>query len=347
MVSRRRRPAAGIGLVALAIVAGACASPAGSAVAPSPSPTITAAPASSVAPTALATAASTPSASPAPALDLLWEKAGEPAARGADPATYWPTIDPLTGNIWVAVPFDGLFWIFSPDGRYVGSFGGPGTGPGQFNFKRPACPTCGAGAIAFAPDGSFFVADDGNNRIQKFDKTHHPVASWGTFGSGSGQFADANGIATDGKVVYVYDDSRSDTQVFDVSGSYLRTLTGLSGWMLVEAPGHLFAASSVGISEVDSIGTHLNTWSLPSFEGDRIGLAMDAAGRFYFDIQDPVKANALGLVRFDPASSTVKRWSTGGETLLVDPTGAAIYEANYVSDGWPTAALRKYALPTP
>lgn len=354
MMIAEHRPSAAVAAVALglAFVLSACGSVSGPpTTAPQAVGSPTTAPpvvGSSAGPdasdAAAASMAPAPSVAPAPALDLAWEHAGNPPAQGSIPATYWPAIDPKTGNIWVAVPFSGLFWIFGPDGKTVGSFGGPGTGPGQFNFQRP-CKNCGAGAIAFAPDGSFFVADDGNNRIQKFDPQHHFVTSWGTFGSGNGQFADANSIATDGKVVYVYDDSRTDTQVFDTSGTYQRTLKDLYGWMLVGRNGHLFAASSAGIVEVDAEGKTLNTWSLPQFEGDRIGLAMDPGGRFYFNIQDHSTADALGLVRFDPATNAVERWSTAGETLLVDPTGKAIYEANYVSAGWPSATLRKYTLP--
>jgi hypothetical protein len=313
----------------LSILVAACGGTASLSAGAAPSPTSKAAAslAATTSPTPAPSAASTPVASPAPALKLLWEKAGDTPPKGHDPATYWPAIDPLTGNIWVALGANGLYWIFSPDGKYLGSFGEPGTGPGQFNFQRTSCPDCVAGAIAFAPDGSFFVADDGNNRIQKFDAAHKFVKAWGSFGSGDGQFADANAIATDGRQVYVYDDVRLDIQVFDTDGKLLRKMTNLWGWITVDKAGNLWAPNDAGIVEFDATGKQLKAYALP--DSFRISLVVDANGRLYFNLQDPnTPYPALGLVRFDPASNTMDRFSTAGETLALDPSGHAIYEAN-------------------
>jgi DNA-binding beta-propeller fold protein YncE len=344
---RPRHSTAAAGLVVLSIVVAACGSSAPSSAGTPATPTVQ--PAASLAATASATlapsAAASPGASPSPALGLLWEKAGDAKPLGHNAATYWPAIDPLTGNVWVAVSFEGIYWIFSPDGTYLGSFGAPGSGPGQFNFVRTACPDCGAGAIAFAPDGSFYVADDGNNRIQKFDASHKFVKAWGSFGSGDGQFADAISIATDGKQVYVYDDQRIDIQVFDTNGKLLRKMKDLWGWVTVDKAGNLWAPNDAGLAEFDATGKQVKAYPLPNM-GPRISLAIDAAGRLYFNLQDDSTGASLGLVRFDPAANSLDRFSTGGETLAVAPTQDAIYEANYVSPGWPAPVLRKYALPT-
>lgn len=346
-MNRLRHSAAAASIVVLSTLVAACGgtAPVGSGTPPRPASESVAPQATAASPTPAPSAASTPVASPAAALKLLWEKAGDTPSKGHDPATYWPAIDPLTGNIWVALGANGLYWIFSPDGKYLRSFGEPGTASGQFNFQRTACPDCVAGAIAFAPDGSFFVADDGNNRIQKFDAAHKFVKAWGTFGSGDGQFADANAIATDGRQVYVYDDVRLDIQVFDTEGKLLRKMTDLWGWITVDKAGHLWAPNDAGLVEFDGTGKQLNAYPLPNM-GPRISLAIDAAGRLYFNLQDDSTGASLGLVRFDPASNSLDRFSTGGETLAVDAAQSAMYEANYVSPGWPAPVLRKYALPT-
>lgn len=345
MIHPRQSSAVG-GLVALAILVAACGgSPSlASQAAAGPTSKPTVAPAASASSAPAPSAASTPMASAAPALTLLWEKAGDTPPMGHDPATYWPAIDPLTGDIWVALGANGLYWIFSPDGNYLRSFGEAGSGPGQFNFRRAACPDCVAGAIAFAPDGSFYVADDGNNRVEKFDAAHTFVKAWGTFGSGDGQFADANSIATDGKQVYVYDDVRTDIQVFDTDGKLLRKLSGLWGWITVDKAGNLWAPDDAGIVELDARGNRLKAYPLP--DSFRIGLVIDAAGRLYYNLQDPNAPHAaLGLVRFDPATNSLTQFSTAGETLAIAPKQDAIYEANFVSPGWPKPVLRKYALP--
>jgi sugar lactone lactonase YvrE len=54
-------------------------------------------------------------------------------------------------------------WHLGAHGERLGSFGGPGTGPGQFDFQDTSA------GIVVAADGSLWVADDGNRRLQRLD----------------------------------------------------------------------------------------------------------------------------------------------------------------------------------
>ena len=69
-------------------------------------------------------------------------------------------------------------------------YGSTGSGNGQFSSPR---------SIAFSPDGARFgVADLGNNRIQIFGLSGNTVThqvSYGSSGSGNGQFSGPVGIA--------------------------------------------------------------------------------------------------------------------------------------------------------
>ena len=78
------------------------------------------------------------------------------------------------------------------------------------------------GGIAFAPDGSFFVLEAGNLRVQKFDRNRHFVKSWGEFGSGPGNYNDpvSIGVGPDGNV-YVLDDVRGVVEKYDTDGNVL------------------------------------------------------------------------------------------------------------------------------
>jgi DNA-binding beta-propeller fold protein YncE len=164
-----------------------------------------------------------PSAAAPPALKLLWESSG-PTQPTPCCQTWWPAIEPKTGNIWVANSFGNEFWIFKPDGKFVEAWGTPGKGDGEFDFAAHRSPPQATGAIAFAPDGTFFVTDDGNRRVQKFTADWKYLTQWGGFGAGDGKFAEPFGIATDGTMVYVADDDRGDIQAFDAKGTYVRTL---------------------------------------------------------------------------------------------------------------------------
>lgn len=300
----------------------------------SPLATSTTAPTASVAPTTATSEA------PLPPLELIWEAAGDSVASGA---TYSPAVDPLTGDIWVALSFDGIIGIFSEDGEYKGSFGKPGKGKGEFDFERATCRPCGAGALAFAPDGTLFVADVGNHRVQKFDPEHEFETEWGGFGAGEGQLADAIQIATDGRQVFVGDDARQDIQVFDMDGKFLRTLAN-SGWLAVDSSRTLYVSHEGTVTSYDPEGTQIDRFDLPDYRGGfHIWLAIDDHGRLFFNFQDDRTGTAIGLGELDPSTGKGRTWATGGESLAI--AGDVIYEANYIGPGWPTAVLRAYALP--
>jgi sugar lactone lactonase YvrE len=61
------------------------------------------------------------------------------------------------GRIWVAEAFADRVRAFDKSGKEVASFGKTGSGKGEL---------CSPGGLAIAPDGSIFVADSGNHRIQ-------------------------------------------------------------------------------------------------------------------------------------------------------------------------------------
>src|SRR5205809_2266776 len=71
---------------------------------------------------------------------------------------------------------------------FVGKWGSYGSAPGQFMY-----PT----GLAVGPDGSVYVADLNNNRVQKFNNDGTFILQWGTAGSGDGQFDGVDDVAVD------------------------------------------------------------------------------------------------------------------------------------------------------
>jgi tripartite motif-containing protein 71 len=160
-------------------------------------------------------------------------------------------IDP-TGRLWVADTGNSRFAIFEPDGTFVEYWEHRGTGVGEFILERSNGD--GFGAIAFAPDGSFYVLDVGNHRIEHFDKERHFIKAWGSFGSDPGQFIDPIGMVVDSSgVIYVLDDKRDVVERYDTNGTVLGSITAY--------PGAPFGYDSGGTFAVDSVGNvYTSTW---------------------------------------------------------------------------------------
>jgi len=96
--------------------------------------------------------------------------AGEP---GADATHFNQPTD-------VAVAPDGTFYVsdgygnsrvvqFGADGSFVGAWGTPGNGPGQFDTPH---------SIALDAETRIYVADRGNARIQRFDRSGQFIDQW-------------------------------------------------------------------------------------------------------------------------------------------------------------------------
>jgi DNA-binding beta-propeller fold protein YncE len=79
----------------------------------------------------------------------------------------------------------------------VRQWGSPGSGNGQFYY--PA-------SVAVDASGFVYVADQVNQRIQKFTGTGAYLTQWGSYGYGDGQFRSPSGVAVDAQGnVYVSD----------------------------------------------------------------------------------------------------------------------------------------------
>jgi DNA-binding beta-propeller fold protein YncE len=103
------------------------------------------------------------------------------------------------GDIFVAdgheVESNNRIVKFAPDGRFLKTWGGSGSRPGEFLVPH---------ALAFDSRGRLFVADRNNNRIQIFDQEGEFLDEWTQFGRPSGIY-----IAAD-DTLYVSDNQSND-----------------------------------------------------------------------------------------------------------------------------------------
>lgn len=75
--------------------------------------------------------------------------------------------------------------------------------------------------IYFTLTPYLYVVDSGNNRVQVFDYDGNFKFSFGSYGTGNGQFDNPFGVATDGDYVYVTDTGNARIQIFDAYGNYI------------------------------------------------------------------------------------------------------------------------------
>ena len=189
-------------------------------------------------------------------------------------------------------PYEGKIITINPD-LVIGN---NGSGPSQFQAPR---------GVAAAPDGTIYVADSGNHRIQHFSAEGQLLHSWGSFGdvnSGEapgGTFNEpwAVAVAPDGSV-YVADTWNHRVQKFSASGEF-QLMWGYFGqaekpdgfWgprsLAVDNAGRVFI-SDTGNKRVvifDQNGSYISQFGTAGVgEGEfdeSVGIALDAKGNVY------------------------------------------------------------------
>jgi DNA-binding beta-propeller fold protein YncE len=76
--------------------------------------------------------------------------------------------------------------------------------------------------LTLAPDGSLYVVDTGNFRIQQFSPDGEFIRAFGRIGTGAGTFSRPKGIALDhGGRFYVVDAAFENVQILDQTGAAL------------------------------------------------------------------------------------------------------------------------------
>ena len=236
------------------------------------------------------------------------------------------------GDLYVVSAGSHEIIVIDPAGNVVRRWGEEGSGDGQFLFHRnPADPVDAIGSVAVSQDGSVYVADMVNDRVQQFTSEGAFVRAFGGYGADDGQFLEPFDVAVgpDGSV-YVVDDLRDDIQRFSADGSYLETvgrhgaadgeMDNTSG-IDVDRAGRVLNADSGNdrIQAWDGDGTFL--WSRggsadPSFFSGLVDIAADTEGSVYVGDDEGIKAFGDGTS--PPSVSIPPGWEFGWVTAADD-----------------------------
>ena len=203
-------------------------------------------------------------------------------------------IDP-SGNVYALNGWD-CYSVgrYTPTGLLLTSWGSncfnPNLANGEFHTPQ---------GIATDSSGNVYVADTGNNRVQRFGPPGNFLAKWGSGpGSANGQFNGPYGIAVDGAGnVYVADSNNNRIQRFSPTGTFI-TAWGAAGsgdgqfnfpyGVATDSAGNVYVAD-VGnhrIQKFDPNGTFLTKWGSGPGIGDGQfnrpgGISVDSTGNVY------------------------------------------------------------------
>jgi DNA-binding beta-propeller fold protein YncE len=244
------------------------------------------------------------------------------------------------GNVYVVDSAHNRIEKFTPSGAFITAWGHSGEELGQFNFGSSQDPTKPPGGGIAVAGGYVYVADSGNDRIERFSLDGGEAIEWGSYGSGAGQFSYPRGVAANATEVLVSDDDNHRIEKFNPNGQFEGAAgsEGTSGGQFgfpygvaLDAAGNVYVADDINhrmvklnpqlafVTEWGGFGSKPGQLAFPR------GLASDPAGDTY------VADTANDRVQvFDPegrflrtlgASAREPGPLTGPRGLAIDPTG--------------------------
>ncbi|MBI3339649.1 MAG: TIGR03663 family protein [Chloroflexi bacterium] len=237
------------------------------------------------------------------------------------------------GTLYVADSRNHRILHFDASGTLINQWGTPtGNDPNNPTASAPPSTFNEPWGVAVGPDGSVYVTDTWNHRVQKFTSDGQFIKTWGTFGQGTqtDTFYGPRGIAVDSQGrVYVVDTGNKRVVVFDADGNYV-TQFGSEGLdpgqfdepvgIAIDANGRVYVADtwnqriqSFQPSEDGLTFTPLKQWDVAAWYGQSLDnkpfIAVDSSGRVF--ITDP---DGYRVIEYTADGQLIQTWGDYGDT---------------------------------
>ncbi|MCC6148337.1 MAG: glycosyltransferase family 39 protein [Anaerolineaceae bacterium] len=267
------------------------------------------------------------------------------------------------GSIYVADSRNNRIQRLSPDGEVLNTWGSfadvaAGDAPGG-TFNEPW-------GVAVSPDGSVYVADTWNHRIQKFSASGEFVKMWGYFGQGETPeaFWGPRDVAVNAQgEVFVTDTGNKRVAVFNADGKFITEFGSIGvGLGFLDEPvgiavgreGQIYVVDTwnqrVQIFSPDAERTQyfpIQAWDISGWYGQSLEnkpyIAVDGQGNVY--VTDP---EGYRILEFDAEGKFLRGWSdwAAKDDLTTLPVGIAIDQDGrmWVSDSG-NNVLYRFLLP--
>jgi DNA-binding beta-propeller fold protein YncE len=240
------------------------------------------------------------------------------------------------GNVYVVDSSHNRVEKFDSNGDFITAWGHRGSGLGEFSFGSSQDPTKPPGGGIAVAGNYAYVADSGNDRIERFSLDGSEPMQWGTKGSAPGQFSYPRGLAADTTEVLVADDDNHRIEKFDPNGAF-QSSAGSQGagpgqfgfpyGITLDAAGNAYVADDINhrVVKLNPELTFARAWggfgSKPGQLAFPRALASDPAGDTY------VADTANDRVQvFDPEGRLLRTIGVSARALsvLTAPRGLAL-----------------------